>query len=112
VWQAAGSITGLRARGGFELVSLQWKNGQVVKATVKSTLGGNLRLRTPNTLQLNGGAALKEASGENSNDFYQKPVIATPIVSPQANIALPQLKTTFLYDIPTQPGKLYILVIK
>jgi alpha-L-fucosidase 2 len=47
VWQN-GSVSGLRAIGGFQLVSMEWKDGKVVKAVIKSTLGGNLRLRVPN----------------------------------------------------------------
>ena len=47
VWQQQGSISGLRARGGFEIVEMQWKNGKLIKAVVKSKLGGNLRLRVP-----------------------------------------------------------------
>jgi alpha-L-fucosidase 2 len=51
VWKSGGSITGLRARGGFEVVSLQWKEGKVAKAVIRSTLGGNLRLRVPNEVK-------------------------------------------------------------
>ncbi len=47
----SGSISGLRAKGGFEIVDLQWVNGKVVKVVVKSSLGGNLRLRVRNTLR-------------------------------------------------------------
>jgi alpha-L-fucosidase 2 len=53
VWKKNGNITGLRARGGFELVSMEWKNGKVVKAVIRSTLGGNLRLRVPNEMKMN-----------------------------------------------------------
>jgi alpha-L-fucosidase 2 len=109
VWKS-GSITGLRARGGFDIVSMQWKDGILVKAVIKSTLGGNLRLRVANEMKLNAGAGLKKASGENSNTFYQTEKTATPIISDKATITLPQLKQTWLYDVPTTAGKTYSFV--
>jgi alpha-L-fucosidase 2 len=41
----AGMVTGLRARGGFE-VDLAWSGGQLSRATITSTLGSTCRLRT------------------------------------------------------------------
>ena len=108
VWQN-GSISGLRAIGGFQIVSLEWKDGKVVKAIIKSTLGGNLRLRVPNEMKLNSGA-LKNATGKNTNSFYQVEETPAAIISDKASFAPLQLKETRVYDLPTQFGKTYTFV--
>ena len=91
---------------------MEWKDGKIIKAIIKSTLGGNLRLRVPNEMKLKEGNELKKAKGENKNPFYQTEEIATPVISPKATITPPELKDTFLYDISTQKGKIYKLVSK
>jgi alpha-L-fucosidase 2 len=45
-----GRVTGLRARGGFEL-DLSWKNGSIEKVSVRSLTGGPLRLRRGETVR-------------------------------------------------------------
>ena len=109
LWQT-GSITGLRARGGFEIVRAEWKNAKLVKLVVRSTLGGNLRLRVPNVMKLDGSGKLKNASGKNSNAFYQTEETPAAIVSPKASLITPELKKTLEYDIPTQSGKVYTFI--
>jgi len=109
VWPS-GSITGLRARGGFLVEDLQWKDGRVAKVVIHSTLGGNLRIRTPNELRLRDGGSLTKAAGGNKNAFYQTEEISSPVVSPDASIATPVLRETLLYDIPTESGKSYTLI--
>jgi alpha-L-fucosidase 2 len=44
----AGKVTGLRARGGFE-VDLEWQDGTLRRATVRSTWGTTVRLRAGTT---------------------------------------------------------------
>lgn len=41
----AGSVHGLRARGGFELTNLEWRDGRLVRAEVRSDLGGSCVIR-------------------------------------------------------------------
>lgn len=110
VWPT-GSISGLRARGGFEIVGMTWDGGKLVNVEIRSMLGGNLRIRTPNQLKQSEGM-LATASGPNPNEFYQTEETPTPIVATLTCPATPTppLKPTWLYDIPTQRGKTYTLV--
>ncbi|WP_430424770.1 glycoside hydrolase family 95 protein [Maribacter litoralis] len=109
VW-GNGEVSGLRARGGFEITSLAWKEGKVVKAKIKSNLGGNLRVRSYSKLKNQNAKELDAASGENQNQFYQVPKIKTPVVSEVTKSEGLDLKPTFLYDIPTKVGQEIILL--
>jgi alpha-L-fucosidase 2 len=109
-WKAAGSIAGLRAPGGFELMSMQWKDGKVIKAIIRSALGGNLRLRLPNEMKGINGVVLKQPVGENINVFYKTELIPDPIISEKAIITPPELKETFMYDISTKAGQVITLI--
>ncbi|HTO03729.1 MAG TPA: glycoside hydrolase family 95 protein, partial [Opitutus sp.] len=40
-----GSVQGLRARGGFEITHLSWRDGKLERVEIRSTLGGDCRLR-------------------------------------------------------------------
>lgn len=102
-----GYVTGLRARGGFEIVELEWKNHQVTKLTITSILGGNLRIRTANELMVRGNGDLVAAEGNNSNPFFMIPAIKQPIISPAANLNQFELPQTYLYDIQTIKGEEY-----
>ena len=45
----------------------------------------------------------------NPNYFFQEDGVPAPVISQKATITSPQLRTTFLYDLPTQKGKIYTL---
>jgi alpha-L-fucosidase 2 len=112
VWLAAGKVSGLRARGGFEILNMEWKDGKMVKTVIRSTLGGNLRLRIPNEMKLSNSTKLKDAVGENPNPFYETELIKYPVISEKAIIAPGVLSKTFLYDIPAKPGQILTLISK
>lgn len=107
-WQT-GSIKGLRARGGFELVNLQWENGKLKQVVIRSLKGGNCRLRIPNKLKSTNGPILRLAKGANSNGFYQVDETPVPIISDKAKLNVPQVKPTFLFDFDTKAGQVYTL---
>ncbi len=110
VWKN-GSISGLRAAGGFE-VAMEWNAGELTKLVVKSTLGGNCRLRLADILASTSGVKLKPAKGENLNPFYASPVIAQPIISEKAKLNKLTLKPTQLVEFTTKPGGVYEFVKK
>jgi len=109
VW-LTGSISGLRAKGGFDILDMQWKNGKLIKVVIRSNLGGNLRLRVPNDMNKTNGDNLVKAVNKNTNPFYQIKEIQSPIISPLSKITPLVLKETILYDLLTRPGKVYTLV--
>ena len=106
-----GSITGLRAYGGFE-ISIAWAHNKIEKITIKSNLGGNCRIRVPNEVNLVSGKSLKVASGENSNPFFEIVKVKEPLISADAKLNPLALKTTYLYDLPTEAGKVYTIICK
>ena len=107
-----GRVTGLRTRGGFEVVEMTWKGGRLSTLTIKSTIGGNLRLRTATPLVGADGGELAVAEGENPNALTATYQIAPPIVKDPSKIVPLELEDTYLYDVPTEPGKEYRLTMK
>ncbi len=109
VWPS-GNVKGIRAVGGFEILDLQWKDGKVVKAVIRSKLGGNLRLRTPNALKTDKGIAPAMAKGKNANPFFDVEEITAAIVSPKAPKEGLNLRSTLIYDLPTKAGTVYTFI--
>lgn len=102
-----GRINGLRARGGFEILDLEWKNGHLRKLVIKSNLGGNCRLRVRDQIVTRDGRTPPLATGNNTNDFFRKDIPAKPIISPEAKFQKPVLYNTYLYDINTVKDGVY-----
>jgi alpha-L-fucosidase 2 len=103
----AGSVTGLKARGGFE-VDLAWAGGRLTAATLRSKLGGHVRLRTgaPVTVE---GTTVRAATGANPNSFYRIVDAGRPLIADTP--ALPALKAppAHTLDFATEPGRTYVV---
>jgi len=98
-WKS-GSVKGLKARGGFE-ADIKWENGEIASATIKSSLGGNCRLRSYVPLK---GKGLKMAKGQNPNPFFTSADPLKPLVhSGPASSSFTQRKV-YEYDISTRKG--------
>jgi alpha-L-fucosidase 2 len=100
VWKV-GSVSGLKARGGFE-VNMQWQNGEIARATIKSSLGGNCRIRSYSPLK---GKGLKVAKGENPNSFYPVTEILPVLNHSTVQAAAVDLKKVYEYDVMTKKGE-------
>ena len=101
---ADGNVKGLRTRGGF-IVSQQWTDGKLSEATILSTIGGTLRLRSYVPLK---GKGLKPASGSCPNPLFAPAEIRQPLHSNELKDfqSIP-LRKVYEYDIETTAGSSY-----
>ena len=111
-WKETGRVCGLRTRGGFVIEELAWENGVVTSLKIRSTLGGNLRLRTPSVMKNANGKSLRTAKGRNTNPLMQPYGMPEPIVKDRSKIPATVLPVTYLYDIPTSAGEVVNLCNK
>lgn len=88
------------------------KNSKLTKLTVKSTLGGNARIRLAKDIQLKSKTNFSAAEGENPNEFYQVNSIKTPLKSDKAELKGFAVTETQLFDFTTEKGKSYVFEVK
>ena len=103
----SGSIRGVRLRGGFE-VDLAWNGGALVRAELRSRLGGVARVRTAAPVRVSGAPAAP-ASGPNPNPFYRMHDPGEPIVHPSAPATVPTVRAGVVTDIRTERNGQVIL---
>lgn len=104
-----GEVKGLRTRGGFEIERMVWKKGKLTEVTIRSHLGGNLRLRSDIVLTYN-GRVLTKAQGENPNPLMKAYPVANPVVKDWTKIPKTNLVDTYLVDINTEAGERYVFM--
>ena len=103
-----GSVSGLKARGGF-LIDMEWKDRKLTVAKIHSTIGGTIRLRSYVQLE---GEGLQAASGDCPNPLFAPAEVKTPLLSsvlrtkPKAAV-----KTVYEYDLNTEAGGDYMVYL-
>ena len=83
---------------------MNWKNGQLAEAAVKSNIGGKLRLRSYVPLK---GEGLTPAEGESGNPLLTPARMKDAEVSGETIPEYPVLYRIYEYDIETLPGQTY-----
>lgn len=106
-----GSVKGLKARGGFE-IDMDWKNSKLTKLILKSSLGGNARIRVAKNLNLKSKTNLVSAKSENINEYYQVNSIRKPLKSDKAELKGFTVPETEMFDFKTEKSGVYTFEAK
>lgn len=80
---------------------------KLTKLVVRSTLGGNARIRVAKNLNLKSKTNFTSAKGENSNEYYQVNSIKPPLVSEKAQLKGYPVPETQVFDFNTETGATY-----
>ena len=101
---STGEVKGLRARGGF-VVDMKWQGGKLQSATVSSSIGGTLRLRSYIPLS---GKGLSPAQGTCDNPLLETAQVKTPLRSAElSGFSNLPVKKVYEYDVQTVAGNTY-----
>jgi alpha-L-fucosidase 2 len=103
-----GSISGIRARGGFE-VELNWHDGKLTGASIVSLLGGNCRIRSAVPARVVETVS-REARGKNPNILLMQS--DSPEFKNNTRAALVTLsgEKGYVIDFDTEKGRHYTIV--
>jgi len=110
VW-SNGKVSGLKARGDFT-VDMEWKDGQLVWAKIKSGVGGSCRLRTSVPVKVK-GTRYAPAIARNPNPLLYFTEVANselPVHSVKNGERF--LIEYFEIDFGTEKGKSYLVTVQ
>ncbi len=97
----SGSVSGLKARGNFD-VAMEWGDGRLKSASIKSNIGGPLRIRSAMPLK---GKGLRPAKGECPNPLLSAGSPRPVEVSSECKAVDRRDIEVYEYDVMTRPGE-------
>lgn len=103
VWNK-GELKGFRTKGGF-VIDMAWDKNVITSLKIKSTIGGNCRIRVNSPLVET--SKLKLASGQNPNLLFNNLGFVNPVISEELKDEAKPIKVSkvYDYDIPTVSGE-------
>lgn len=99
VW-SEGRVTGICCRGGFVIDELAWKDGRITICKIRSTLGGQLRVKANAPLK-----GMSKASGENKNPLFRAPVTLRTQNNSKVPLNPTGMPKAYTYDAKTKAGQ-------
>ena len=107
VWNK-GKLKGFRAKGGF-VIDMAWDKSKITTLTIKSTIGGNCRIRV--NYPLVETSKLKLASGQNPNPLFTNVGFVNPVISKELEGGAKRMKVSrvYDYDISTESEEIIII---
>ena len=100
-----GSVSGLKARGGFE-VNISWEESQVKRAEIYSAVGGVLPIRSTVPLRVSGGEMLNAPTANNLLEPMEEMVYLDHKQEPLPAVNTPRF---YEYYLTTKVGERIIL---
>lgn len=99
VW-SDGAVCGICCRGGFVIDELAWEDGKITRCKIRSTLGGQLRIKANAPLK-----GVSKASGPNKNPFFLAPVTLRTQNDSKVPLNPTGTPKAYTYDVKTKAGQ-------
>ncbi len=103
-----GSINGIKARGNFT-VGIDWKNGRLFRATIRSELGGVCRIRSAVPIQILQTQSVAP-KGTLKNELLMIPEKLFFKKNNKSDLPELHVNTGFVKDFTTEKGKTYTIL--
>lgn len=102
-----GKVKGLKTRGGF-VIDMEWEKGKLTKAVIHSTIGGNCRIRTNESMIVE-NTQTNTAKNTNTNPLFSFINAGEPIIKDKSKLGeMPNIQG-FVINFATEKGKSYVI---